>query len=406
MQNNLLCRMYDHCFENVPYYRDLLKEKSLTGSDFNSVDSLSQFPIIDRFTVIDRHEEFKAKNFTKFKPREITTSGTTGAPMSIYWDVDSNIMEFLCQYRHFSWLGYRLGEPFLDIRSVIFDESTGYRWNWKCQGLELSSDIIDASNIEKYAELLRRYRIKLWRGYPESINYFCHLLHDAGINDVKPQYVITVSVFVRDYQRQFIESWTGVPLCDSYGLDEHNVLITQCPKGGYHINSEYGVVEIIKDDGTCARPGEEGRIIASGLHNKAFPLLRYDTLDYAVMSDRTCACGRTLPLVERLTGRINDFIKDTRGRWVSAPAFPMYFAKAVRKAQLIQKGKLTINLYIVPDKGYSRKIDTVLIEEYKRKLGQDMQIHIHHVNEVPYPRSGKKYKFAFCDIRNGLDTRY
>ena len=51
------------------------------------------------------------------------------------------MLELLGQYRHFSWTGYRLGDAFLDIRSVYMDDPKGYRWNWKCRGLEISTDI-------------------------------------------------------------------------------------------------------------------------------------------------------------------------------------------------------------------------------------------------------------------------
>ena len=130
----------------------------------------------------------------------------------------------------------------------------------------------------------------MWRGYPECIYHLCRLLADAGIEDVKPKTLVCVSVDVLHYQREFIESWAEVPLCDSYGQDEHIALITQCPEAGeYHIAMEYGIVEIIKEDGSPAKPGEEGRIVGTGLHNKAFPLIRYDTMDCAVASERTCS---------------------------------------------------------------------------------------------------------------------
>ena len=398
LQWNLLSKMLDHCFEKVPYYQRVFKQLGLQRSDFRSLDDLSLLPVIDRYTLIDFHEEFKASDFKKHKPKKIKTSGTVGALMYVYWDINSNILELLCQLRHFSWIGYRIGEPFLDIRSVVFEDSKEFKWNWKCRGLELSSDYIDSSNIERFAGFLRKYRIKLWRGYPESIDYLCRLLKSAGIEDVKPKYVNCVSVAVHSYQRRIIEQWTGIPLCDSYGIREHNCLICQCPEGGYHMASEYGITEIIKEDGTPARAGEEGRIVATGLHNKAFPLLRYDTMDFAVATDRKCSCGRKLPLIERLTGRINDFIRDTRGRLVSAPAFPMYFGENVRKAQLIQNNKHSIDLYIVPDKNYSKKTDPILINEYKKKMGFSMEVNIHHVKEVPFPRKGKKYKFAISKI--------
>ncbi len=387
--------MLVHCFKNVPYYQKLFIDHGLTPSDFNSIDDLSKIPLLSRDVLMEQISDFKSNDFNRYRPRKIRTSGTTGASMDIYWDIHSNVLELLSQYRHFCWTGYRLGDSFLDIRSVLMDDSKGYKWNWKCKGLEISTDIIDATNIEIYADLLRKYNIKLWRGFPESIDKFCRLLAEAGIDDVKPRSIISVSVTVREYHRQFIESWAGIPLCDSYGMDEHAALITQCREGGYHICAEYGVVEILKEDNTPAKPGEEGRIIATGLHNRAFPLLRYDTNDYAVVSKQTCSCGRTLPLIERLTGRMNDFIMDSKGNFISGPAWPMYAVKDIKKAQLIQENQFLINLYIVPMDTYKAENDRLLIDAYKRRYGQSVEINILHVAEVPFPRPGQKYKFAY-----------
>jgi len=399
LQWRLLSSILDQCFNNVPWYQQLFREYALNRSDFNSLADLAKIPILSRETLLQKRDEFKAGDFNNHKPCQIRTTGTTGAPLDVYWDVHSNVMELLCQYRHFSWAGYHLGDAFLDIRSILMDNPQGYRWNWKCRGLEFSSDIINSNNIALYAELLRKFKIKLWRGYPESLYYFCCLLDKAGIDDIKPTSIISVSVTVQEYHRQFIEAWSGVPLCDNYGMNEHVALITQCPQGGYHIASEYGIVEILKQDNTPAAPGEEGRIIATGLHNKAFPLLRYNTNDFAVVSTRTCTCGRTLPLIERLTGRINDFIMDARGQWLSAPARSMRKVNGIKKAQLVQENQFLLNLYIVPLDATIKRDDEILIDTFKKRYGHAVEIKIFYVDEVPFPGYGQKYKFAHSKIK-------
>ncbi len=398
LQWKLLSRLLDHCFDNVPYYRKLFAELGLHRSDFASLEDLSRIPITNKDVLLDHHEEFKADNFERYRPQELLTSGTTGTPLRVYWDIDINVLELTCIWRQFSWTGYRLGEPFLDIHSRILDAPNGYLWNWRCRGLVVSSDNMDASNIERYATILRKYHLKLWRGHPAAINTLCHLLDEAGIDDTKPQYVVTSSEALLDHQRRFIEAWTGVPVCDNYGLMEHNALICQCLEGGYHIASEYGIVEIIKEDGTPAQPGEEGRIVATGLHNKAFPLLRYDTGDYAIQSDRTCSCGRTLPLVERITGRIDDRLLTAEGKWVSGLSSVFYPARGIRIAQLVQEEPRTLDVYLVPARDYSDGVKTFLCADLKRKLGEAMNIRIHLVEEVPFRAPGK-FKFVVSKLK-------
>ena len=400
LQWKLLSKLLDHCFENVPYYRQLFAKLGLHRSDLTSVEDLSRIPVLSNDVLLEQHKDFKADNFKRFRSHEVYTSGTTGTPMCVYWDRDSNVLEFTCQWRQFSWTGYRIGESFLDIRSRTFGVPNGFIWNRKCRGLEVSSDNIDLSNIEKYAKLLRKFRIKLWRGYPSSIYLLCSLLDQAGIKDVKPKYVVPCAESLMGYQRDFIESWAGIVVCDNYGLKQHNALICQCPEGGYHIASEYGIIEIINDDGLPVQPGQEGRIIATGLHNKAFPLLRYDTGDYAVRSDGKCSCGRTLPLVESIIGRADDRILNAKGKWVSGLQFIFLpFVQEIHTAQLVQKQRKTIDVYIIPAKDYSNQTKIRLNNEFKKKLGESMKIRIQPVQEIPFRSSGK-FKF----VVNKLET--
>ena len=399
MQWNLLSKLLDHCFRHVPYYQKLFAEFGLQRSDFASLEDISRVPILSKDVLRDFNEEFKSDNFLRCRPREKRTSGSTGTPLRVYWDLDSNVLELTCMWRHFSWAGYRLGELFLEVGSRVLDAPEGYKWNWNCRGLEIFSDNIDVTNIKRYTEILRKYHPKLWRGLPGAIDSLCRLLKEAHIRDLKPKYVITSGEPLLDNQRKLIESWTGVTVCESYGLMEHNAFICQCPQGGYHIASEYGLVEIIKDDGTPAQPGEEGRIIATGLHNKAFPLLRYDTGDYAISSDRMCNCGRTLPLVERITGRMDDRILNADGKWISGLYLSFDFASGLRMAQVIQEEPRSLDVYLVPSKDYSDETETFLHAELKKKLGESMKIRFHRVKQVPF-RSAGKSKFIISRLKN------
>jgi len=399
LQWELLSRMLGHCFARVPYYRRLFSELGLRRSDFASLEDLSRIPMMDKNVLLDHHEEFKAEDFQRYRPREVYTSGTTGTPLRVYWDIDSNVLELTCMWRHFSWAGYRLGEPFLDFYNVVVDEPKGYHWNWKCRALVTAWDAVDASNIERYAAIMRKYGVKSWRGSPFAIDSLCRLLSEVGIEDVKPKHLFTSAEMLLGHQREFIESWAGVPVCESYGLREHITFIGQCPEGGYHIAPEYGIVEIIKDDGSPAQPGEEGRIVATGLHNRAFPLLRYDTRDCAIRSDRVCSCGRTLPLVEKLTGRTNDRLLRADNKWVSGLTEDFRFPnRGIRKAQLVQEEPLTLDVYLVPTGDYSAEVEPLLRTSLKRKLGEAMDIRIHRVEEVPYLTSPKS-KFVVSKLK-------
>jgi len=393
LQWNYLSKILDHCFARVPYYKNLFKDLGVKRDDLRSIEDINLIPILSKETVIERHDEFKPDNFKKYRQIKVRTSGTTGSPLELYWDINVNIFELVCQWRHFSWLGYKFAEPFMDIRTFSRHLEQKYRWNWKCRGLEFSSQYINEENINEFAELLRKYKIKFWRGHSSALNHFCHLLDYADVQDVKPKFVVSVGETLLENQRKYIETWTGVLVRDNYGLNEHTVLIYQCPNRGYHICSEYGLVEIIKDDGTPANPGEEGRIISTGLHNKAFPLLRYDTKDYAVFSDKKCECGRTLPLIEGLTGRSDDRLLNAKGKEIAGLHSTFKYAEGIKFSQIVQKEVGIIDVYVVPIDYFDTKLKELVIKVLKRELGNTMTIRVHIVDDVPFRKSGK-FKFV------------
>jgi len=388
LQWHLLSRMLQHCRDKVPYY-----EKHLGSLRIERLEDLSAIPILNKDTVWQHPNEFKARDFKRYQPRPIRTSGTTGSPRTVYWDKGSNVMELACQWRHMSWLGYRLGQTILDLRSKFFDNPLGYRWHAGCRVLAVSTDGIEAAGIVDLAQLVRRFKPVLWRGHPLAIYTLCKCLKEAGIQDLKPSAVVSVSESLLPPHREFIEAFSGVKVCDSYGLKEHNALITQCPEGGYHVNVEYGRVEILRSDGEPAKPGEEGLIVATGLHNRAFPLLRYDTGDTAVASDRVCPCGRTLPLVEKISGLRADYLLDSRGKWVSGLRINVYDLSGIRFSQLVQSQPETVDVYLVPAPDYEDRVGQDLIRDLKRKLGQEMIINVHLVDQVPI-RDRPKFQFV------------
>ncbi|MDM7926719.1 MAG: hypothetical protein QUS35_11950 [bacterium] len=389
----LLSGLLDHCYSRVPYYRETWRLLGLNRADLRSMEDLRRLPVLSKDVVIDRMESLRADNFQQVRAKPIRTAGTTGTPMQVYWDLDSNILELTCNWRHYSWFGYRLGTPFLDIRNFRRHLEDKWAWNWKCRGLETSSLFWDESNIGECRDMLKRRRIRMWRGHPTAIGHLCRLFRKAGIDDVRPDIVVSVAETLPKHERSVIEDWTGRPVGDSYGLIEHTALICQCPAGGYHIAPEYGVVEILKGDGTPAGPGEEGRIVATGLHNRAFPLLRYDTGDFAVASGETCACGRTLPLVKTLRGRVVDRILDAKGNWVSGVHGLFKYYDGIRASQVVQFEAGGLDVYLVPARNYDDGLRTLVASDIRRELGEDMTIRAHVVDEVPFP-STNKFRFV------------
>jgi len=74
-----------------------------------------------------------------------------------------------------------------------------------------------------------------------------------------------------------------------------------CPEGHLHVTAEHCFVEILDPKTwTPVAPGQRGLVAVTNLLDETMPHLRV-ILDYiASMPDKTCPCGRTLPILENV----------------------------------------------------------------------------------------------------------
>lgn len=411
-QSRLLARLLRFCASEVPYYGSLFKNNGLCVEDIHSSTAmrcLRQLPVLNKETLRDSPQLFMARDAARFHPKPVATSGTTGTPLTIYWDRDSNVMELCSMQRLWRWAGVRVGQPFLDLRSRMFsdngdslvrDRGTVYIRNWKVNGIEFSSDLIDEGNVHQYYELLIRYRPCLVRGHPQSIQHLASLLKSKKLEGWRPKAVTTASEALYDYQRKEIESAWGVPVLDSYGLKEHNAFIAQCREGNYHTFPEYGILEILDNAGYPVGPGQEGSIVATGLHNYAQPLLRYNTGDRAIVGDGAfCGCRRRLPTVERIIGRIDDCIYTYEGKRYSGMAFAFFDRRGIKKARLLQDDFGTVTVELVVTSEFDAAERAALLDCLGRKVKHEVTFELKIVRDIVQETPGK-YQFVVSRLKS------
>jgi phenylacetate-CoA ligase len=136
------------------------------------------------------------------------------------------------------------------------------------------------------------------------------------------------------------------------------LMATECAEHqGLHVQAENLVVEVVvrgeTADGTrLAAPGEVGEVVVTDLHNLAMPFIRYATGDLATAADDSpCRCGRGLPRIASVQGRIADVLEDGDGHQVSAVAVFTAFvglAPAVRQYQAVQRADRSLTVRVVP----------------------------------------------------------
>jgi phenylacetate-CoA ligase len=106
-----------------------------------------------------------------------------------------------------------------------------------------------------------------------------------------------------------------------------------------HVLSDAVVLEIVDPDGQPVPAGTIGEVVVTDLYSEEVPFIRYATGDMAVAADRLCACGRALPLLERIEGRSNDLVLAPDGRRINALAlvYPLREVEGIAQYRIVQK---------------------------------------------------------------------
>ena len=162
---------------------------------------------------------------------------------------------------------------------------------------------------------------------------------------------------------------------------------------GYHVQGETVIVEIIDAEGRPCPPGVRGRAIVTPLHNFAMPLLRYEVGDEAVAGD-PCPCGRGLPVIERIVGRIRSLLTLPTGEHVT-PVFVHDLMRdlPVIQFQVAQVAPDHLETRIVPQGSFGPDDEARLIERMLERLPADYRITFRYIEEIPRSRSGKYMDF-------------
>lgn len=190
------------------------------------------------------------------------------------------------------------------------------------------------------------------------------------------------------------EVW-GVPLTDAYSAREAGYIALQCPAAAhYHVQSESVLVEVLRVDGSACMPGEQGRVVLTVLNNFATPLLRYEVGDIAVPG-APCACGRELPVLERVVGRVRNMMTLPGGE----RRFPTFDSKfysdlgPVTQYQIVQKTPQRLELHVVAPRALTADEEHAITRRLLDRLRHEFEVQIVRREAIPRGPGGKYEEF-------------
>jgi len=397
LQNKKLRALIRHAYENVPYYHKLFRKLNLKPDDIEREEDLRKLPILRKEDIRKNFSELLARDFKRWKPKLNATSGSTGEPLKYYITMDSISIGWASGFR--AWgSGYKLGDKYAMLggsslvpKNITLKKRIRYLFE---RALPLTSLYMTEEKMREYARKLEEFKPKFIRGYPSALFILAKYLHENDYNDIRPRAVFTTAETLLPYQRKVIEDVFGCDVYDGYGCRDGNANAMECVEHtGYHIAAEQVIMEFVSmKDGEHVSPGEMGEIIATDLHNYAMPFIRYAVEDVAVPSDEICPCGRGLPLLKSIEGRVFDIIKLKDGTMLSGVPLTdeLDSMESVKQYQIIQESEDEIIVKIVKEKGYAEEDTKRILRMLREGVGEEMNIKIEFVNEISTTKAGKR----------------
>ena len=382
-----LVEMANYAIEHVPYYRKRYKGAKIESTaDFKRV-----FGFIDKDTVRANYEDFISDEVERLPHVELRTSGTSGRPMKFMIPADRYVTEMAYLTRLWDRHGYHSGIR-ATMRRKELPAGRDYLVNPATREIIFDGMRSDEAYMRMMHRVMRRNGVKIVYGYPSAVIKTMRQFGKFGLDTRFIRLAILTSESVPPQTYSYLHDTLGIDVATHYGHTEKLIFIEQLDGAPtFAIEPGYGLCEVIGADG---RDAMEGELVGSTFYNRAMPLLRYRTGDYARKSgERRLIDGVEKEILDRLEGRREQtMVERTDGTAINISSieihdeYPLH-AEGVQFVQA-QPGKLTVR--IIPGEGYTLEGDEEFMLEYygRAMLGRE-NVTIEHVEELEYLPNGK-----------------
>lgn len=406
LQHKHLKQVLEYANTYVPYYRDLFKEIEFHPADLTDLSYFQKLPLLTKDAVRQNHDRLvttepeRQSSLTRAK-----TGGTTGEPMWFVQDRVYDNYRIAHNFHQMEWSGWQLGQPEGRLWGHVLAGSTGTESamtklkNRMVGRFHSNAFHLTPASMEKFAAQLEKHPGSVVWSYVSTMYRFAQFVQDRG-RPIQLHAAYTAAEPLYEYHREFIESVFDCRVFNSYSSVETGDIACECEHhDGLHILMRNCYIEVVRD-GQLVSDGQEGEFIITNLTNLAFPLIRYQIQDGGKKRVGSCPCGRGLPMLEIVEGRIIDFFQTRdRGKVWGAFVVPMVPALGkIKQYQIVQKSLDLIVLRIVKAGPLNETKFTEIQKACKIALGENVRVEFEYVDGLPSTPTGK-HRYVISEVK-------
>lgn len=364
--------------------------------------ALSDFPVMNKSLYIQNYNDIRVKD--ECIPGQVgtvhiqTTSGSTGTPFAVPQDTIKR-QRRIAELKYFGKIvGFETHEKLIHLRAWN-------KWQQKTPTQIAKENIIpfnisDMSDgrLAELCKMINEEKALCLRGYASSFDLLSKYVERHPMTFPSLKICIAGSEALQDDVRFNVKKSLRCDIISQYANEECGILAqeripTQDTDNVMYLNNSGYCFEFLKlDSDEPVNYGELGRIVITDFHNYAFPIIRYDTGDVGILAPPN-EYSHGYPVLEKLYGRRLDVCYTSSGK----PLSPMSIGRTlkhfenIRQWQFIQKDSRNYVLRVVMTSNiFSNAYLSSAVNELKSYLGNDADIQINIVEEIPVLSSGKR----------------
>jgi phenylacetate-CoA ligase len=371
IQLGKLQKTVGYVYGRNPVYRKRLDDAGVKPEDIRSLEDTRRLPFTTKQHIRD---EYPYGLFTASMEDVVefhATSGTTGKPVVVPYTRNDIELWTEVMARACTGAGITKYDIVQNIYGYgLFTGGLGTHYG----AIRIGATVLPMSggNSQRQIMLMQDLGSTVVTATPSFLMHLHEVGEQMGVDFRKLK--LRIGLFGAEpwseSMRQAIQEKFGLKACDMYGLTEmigpgvsfecHEV------RDGLHVNEDFFYPEVIHPE-TCEAlpPGEEGELVLTTIGNEGMPLLRYRTRDITRLTHGTCACGRTLVKMDRISGRTDDMLI-IRG----VNFFPSQIESIIMK----REGVSPHYMVVVDRQGSMDEVEVLIevTEEFMAKAGTDV----------------------------------
>ena len=428
-QNKAFRQMVRYAY-TVPLHHEKYKQHGIHPNDINGIKDIQKLPFISKDDIRTHFPQgVVPKGFNPQHGFQVCSSGSTGKPIFLYYDVFGAIKSlegFVRELRSYggSWRKSRV--------MIVIDNAPGSVEHAIFSGSMLpflkkfvSMDNIRYLHISEKPELLMQqineFDPEFLGSDPNMLRKFAFLKNQGYGENVHPHCLFSGGAILDTYTRRYVEQAFGTHLFDTYGTTEGGPLAFECTRGGiYHVHADFVHLEFLNNENQPVSSGTPGRLVVTRLYGGGTPIIRYTGMeDIVTPIEEETSCGITTPMIHHIEGRATDLLFLPNGALMSpfiltgipAKIMEKYNSYKIRQFQIVQHQLNDIEIFIVIDEKLRdigvpfNELFRELQQQFTQTIGQDVSVRITETDEIQKDVRVDRVKLVISKVQHQKNVR-